>query len=59
MLIQIDKESPEGNKIGRIYNVSKYPYVAIIDGITGVCMWSNSISKDGSLTVNDFLGTRK
>lgn len=59
VLIQIDRDSPEGKEFGRIYRVTSYPYISIVDGITGECMWSKSISTESPLTQNDFLKTRK
>lgn len=59
VLIQIDRDSSEGRDFGRIYNVPAYPHVSIVDGLTGECMWSRSVSNDHPLETNDFLKTRK
>lgn len=59
VLIQIDKDSPEGKEFGRIYRVSAYPHISIVDGITGECRWNRSVSNENPLEANDFLKTRK
>ena len=59
VLIQMDRDSPEGKEFCRIYKVTTYPHISIVDGITGECMWNRSTSNENVLGTDEFLRERK